>query len=132
MWVSLCTLYLEVEAVVSLEASSLILSGYVEVYVVEYGKCNPHEFPQLSDEKVQEFWKYYEQFVRRVERDGALNNGAGAVLIADYDGFGLNHYASAPGNLTLKSLLASHGKPTCVFCRSSENCAANACSSCQG
>ena len=78
------------------------------VYIVEYGKWNPREFTQLSKEKVQELLKFYEQFVRRGERDGSLNNNQGVVVIVDYDGFGLKHYASGPSNLGLKwSLVVS-------------------------
>ena len=47
---------------------------------------------------MQELWKYYEQFVRRAERDAALNNVQGVGFLVDWDGFALKSYASGLGN----------------------------------
>ena len=74
------------------------MSHNVAVYVVEYGKWNPRELAKLSEEKREEVMKYYEQYVRRVERDASLNNDQGIVLLIDFDGFGLVQYASDSGN----------------------------------
>ena len=65
---------------------------------MEYGKWNPRELAKLSEEKREELMKYYEQYVRRVERDASLNNDQGIVLLIDFDGFGLVQYASDSGN----------------------------------
>ena len=52
----------------------------------------------MPKEKVQEFWKYYEQCVRRAERDSRLNGSTtGTVFLTDWDGFELRNYADEPG-----------------------------------
>ena len=67
------------------------------VYVLEFGKWNYRKFSQMSAEKVEEFWMYYEQCARRAERDSALHNGEGTCFIVDWDGFSLKHYAAGRG-----------------------------------
>ena len=51
----------------------------------------------MPKEKVEEFWKYYEQYARRLEKDMAMSKGQGTVFIVDWDGFSLAHYASRSG-----------------------------------
>ena len=46
---------------------------------------------------VEEFWMYYEQHARRLERDAAINNDDGVVTIVDWDYFSLTHFATAEG-----------------------------------
>lgn len=49
-----------------------------------------------------EFWKYFEQLVRREEKDAMRSNGGGIVEIIDFDGFSLNKYASSKGESIVK------------------------------
>ena len=69
------------------------------VHVVEFGKHNFRRLATQPKEKVDELWKSWEQWTRVMEKDAALNNGQGIVLILDFDGFSLAHYASQEGNL---------------------------------
>ena len=57
----------------------------------------------MPKEQVEEFWKYYEQYARRLEKDAALCNNQGTVFIADWDGFSLGHYASSSGKQAANS-----------------------------
>ena len=66
---------------------------------MEFGKHNFRELAEYSEEKKAEFWKGWEQWTRVMEKDAALNNGQGIVLIVDCDGFSLAHYASSEGYL---------------------------------
>ena len=50
-----------------------------------------------SKEKVEEFWKYHEQIVRRQEKDAERNGEAGIIQIIDWDEFSMSHEASAGG-----------------------------------
>ena len=52
-------------------------------------------------EKQDEFWKYYEQGSRLQEKDAAMNDNQGIVLILDFDGFTLKHFASKDGSTLL-------------------------------
>lgn len=67
------------------------------VYVVEFGKWVYRDLARKPEDKIKEFWKYYEQYIRRVQRDGAVNDHQGTAIIADYDGFRLAEYASSSG-----------------------------------
>ena len=73
------------------------------MYVVEFGKWNYHKWAEQSAEKVEEFWIYHEQIVRRQEKDAALNGGQGIVQIIDWDGFSLSNHASKNGNIASAS-----------------------------
>ena len=46
---------------------------------------------------MDEFWQFYEQWVRFNERDAKLNGGQGVASIVDFEGFELNHGASRYG-----------------------------------
>ena len=46
---------------------------------------------------MKEFYKYFEQFARRVARDQGANGTEGIVDIVDWDGFALSHFASSRG-----------------------------------
>ena len=61
------------------------------VYATDFGKWNYREWPA---ERIEEFWKYFDQMVRFHERDAKLSGGQGVVSIVDFDGFELNHHAS--------------------------------------
>ena len=65
--------------------------------VVEFGKWNYRELAKKPKEKLDEFWKYFEQFLRREAKDAEVNNGEGMVLICDWEGFSLNRHASKEG-----------------------------------
>lgn len=65
---------------------------------MEFGKWNYRELAHKPKEIIDEFWKYYEQFARRAESDGALNKDQGNVFILDWEGFSLTNYASPQGN----------------------------------
>ena len=67
------------------------------MYVLEFGKWNYRDLARKPEEKIQEFWKYFEQYARRVQRDAAVNNHQGTACITDYDGFRLAEYASSSG-----------------------------------
>ena len=58
---------------------------------------------QLSEEKRDEFWKYYEQFVRAAGKDAAMCNDRGMVFLTDWDGFSLKNYATTTGKSVFKS-----------------------------
>ena len=51
---------------------------------------------QQPEEKVKEFWIYFEQIVRRHKRDAGTT---GVVDIVDWDGFRLSSYASKDGKI---------------------------------
>ena len=68
------------------------------VHVVEFGKCNTRMLSELPEEKSSEFWKMWEDWTRVMEKDAALNNRQGIVLIIDFDGFALAYYASPEGD----------------------------------
>ena len=67
---------------------------YVAVYVAEFGKWDYREWAHKPAEKVAEFGKYFEQFIRRMRKDAGEE---GIVLIVDWDGFSLSHHASKDG-----------------------------------
>ena len=71
---------------------------YFIVYVVQFGKWDFRGWAQKPEEKVEEFWKYFEQYVKRHEKDGERNGGEGVVDIVDWDGFSLSHHASKKGD----------------------------------
>ena len=68
------------------------------VHVVEVGRLNVREWADKPKEKLDEFWKAYEWWSRRQEKDAAINNDQGIVIILDYDGYSLKKYASSHGN----------------------------------
>ena len=68
------------------------------VYVPEFGKWDFRHWPA---DRMDEFWKYWEQYVRFHERDAKLNGDQGAVCIVDWDGFELTHHASPNGKRLL-------------------------------
>ena len=70
---------------------------HVTVGVAEFGKENFRELARMPEEKRAEVWKAYEQWTRWMEKDAALNNGQGVVLIIDFDGFSLANYGSSEG-----------------------------------
>lgn len=82
------------------------------VHVVEFGRHNFRAFAKMSQERVTEGWKAWEQWIRFMEKDGALNNGQGIVIIVDFDGFTLASYASQEGHL-FSQLHVSILKPKC-------------------
>ena len=67
------------------------------VYVIEYGAWNYRKISNLTTEELITFNKYYEKLTRYVIRDGHSNNEQGVVLICNYDGFALKHFASSEG-----------------------------------
>ena len=67
------------------------------MYVIEFGKWNFRQWGNQSVEKVDEFWKYYEQLIRRGEKDAGMNHDAGVVHLVDFEGFALSHHASPKG-----------------------------------
>lgn len=67
---------------------------------MDFGKWNYRDLAHKSDEKIEEFWKFYEQYILRIERDAAVNNHQGVVFILDWDGFSLGNYASARGKIS--------------------------------
>ena len=71
----------------------------VTVYIAEFGKFNFRAMAAMPEEWKAEVWKGWEQWTRLMERDSALNNGEGIVIIVDFDGFSLANYASPEGHL---------------------------------
>ena len=67
------------------------------VHIVGFGKFDLRGLAASPREKIEEFWISYERWTRIQERDAALNNDQGFVLIVDFDGFSLGHYASSNG-----------------------------------
>ena len=65
--------------------------------MIEFGKWDYRELAHHSEEKQAEFWKYFEQMVRRQQKGAEMNNGQGMVEIVDWEGFELNHHASPKG-----------------------------------
>jgi len=65
------------------------------IYVMEYGKWNFRELTHQPGDVKKNFWKYYEQFVRRIRRDGEMNDKKGIALIIDWDEFHLDHFNSS-------------------------------------
>ena len=70
--------------------------GAFAVSVIEFGKWDYRKWAYKPEEKIQEFWKYYEQMVQCVVQD-AQRHGGQAVIIIDWDEFGLSHHASKKG-----------------------------------
>lgn len=73
------------------------------MYAIDFGKWDYREWAHKPDEKLEEFWKYFEQFIRRQEKDAAVNDGEGMVEIVDWDGFSLSHHASPKGDYFLEN-----------------------------
>ena len=48
-------------------------------------------------EKMEEFWKHFDQMVKRVERDARKNDDGGVVAILDWDCYSLSKEASPAG-----------------------------------
>ena len=69
--------------------------------MTDFGKWNYREWAQKPKEKQDEFWKFFEQYVKRHERDAALNNEQGIVIIIDWEGFALGQYASNNGKASV-------------------------------
>ena len=67
------------------------------VYIVPFGKWNYRTLMEFPKNLEEEFWKYYEQHARRLERDAAVNNDDGVVAIVDWDCFTLAHFATPEG-----------------------------------
>ena len=67
------------------------------VYAFEFGKWDFRQWADQTEEKVEEFWKYFEQLVRRQRKDAGMNNGAGVVQVTDWEGFTLSRHASPKG-----------------------------------
>ena len=65
------------------------------MYYSDFGKWDYRRWAQQSEEKVAEFWKFFEQMVRREEKDAARSNGM--VEVVDFSGFTLGHHASPKG-----------------------------------
>ena len=95
------------DAFFTINDTECVPSGFIDqfgtylcaaVIVVEFGKFNFRELAKLPQEKIAELWKAWEQWTRVMEKDAALNNGQGIVLIVDGDGFSLAHYASSEGH----------------------------------
>ena len=70
-----------------------------EVHVIEAGVLDERKWATGSKEKQEEFWKAYEYWTRREEKDATFNNNQGIVLILDLDGFALKNSASPAGSL---------------------------------
>ena len=60
----------------------------------EFGKWDFRHWPA---DRMADFWKYFEQYVRFHERDSKVGGGKGAVCVVDFDGFKLTHHASPNG-----------------------------------
>ena len=63
-------------------------------HVAALGNLDGRKWAAETKEKQYEFWKYYEQGSRIQENDAAINNNQGIVLILDFDGYTLKHFAS--------------------------------------
>ena len=74
------------------------------VHVVEFGKYNFRAFGKSPEEEFAELSKSWEQWTRVMEKDAALNNGQGIVLIVDFDGFSLAHFASQTGDVSISDI----------------------------
>ena len=86
------------------------------VYLVEFGKWDYRQWARKPEEKLVEFWKFFEQFVRRQEKDAKANNGQGMVQLVDWDGFALSHHSSPHGeNLRKSNYFCSFLCPTAVY-----------------
>ena len=72
--------------------------SHFSVYILEFGNFDYRKWAEKPVEKQDEFWKAYEQWIRFMERDAALNGGQGTVFIADFEGHSLSSYASKSGN----------------------------------
>ena len=64
---------------------------------MDFGNWNYRDLAREPEATIKEFWKYFEQYVRRVQRDGALKGHQGTVFLLDWDGFHLEEYASGSG-----------------------------------
>ena len=78
-------------------AARLTLYVPISVYVLEYGRWNYGDIANLPHDELESFNKYYEQYLRRLAKDGAANNGQGIVLICDWDGFSFSLLTSGKG-----------------------------------
>ena len=67
-----------------------------QAYVVHFGNWNLTQWATESGDKMEEFWKYYEQLVRSLEKDKKV------YLIMDFRGFTLDNHRTVNGkNLRL-------------------------------
>ena len=67
------------------------------VHICEFGKFDMRTLLLNHKEVVEEFWKYFEQWIRRMEKDSSSNEDKGIVLIIDFDEYALKHGASPEG-----------------------------------
>ena len=67
------------------------------VHVAEFRIFDYRAFTVKPEEKVEEFWKYFEKWLRSIDKDSSLNEGQGVVLIVDFNGYALKHVASPAG-----------------------------------
>ena len=79
---------------------------------MEYGKWNYREIAALPADELEAFVKHYEQFIRRVSKAGAENNGQGIVFICDWNGFTLSHFASSGGESVCPEHMKSKANAT--------------------
>ena len=90
-----------------LKSEPLLNISWSIVFVMEFGKWDYRGLADLPQDELDDFHKYYHQFVRRVSREAAANNDQGVVFICDWDGFALRNYASSKGSRTSYSVYDS-------------------------
>ena len=66
--------------------------------IVDFGRWDTRELAHLPENEMQEFQKYYQQFIHRTSLEGAAKNGQGIALVCDWDGFTLANYALRNGD----------------------------------
>ena len=74
------------------------------VYNLDFGKWDFRNWAQQSEENIERFLEYFEQGLRRFEKDAGTKNGTGVAEIIDFDGFSLSHHASQSGECFWKDL----------------------------
>ena len=65
---------------------------------MEFGKWNYRELARKPEELQEDFWKHFEQLLRRITRDAEVNSDQGVAYVLDWDSFNLGYYASPKGN----------------------------------
>ena len=88
---------------------TVFLFIFCTVYVIEFGNWDYREWAQKPEEKLNEFWKHFEQHIRRQSKDGGED---GVVEIVDWEGFSLSHHASRDGEY-----IKSCSVHTKLFCK---------------
>lgn len=71
------------------------------MHVLEFGNFDLRKWAAKPKDKIEEFWRAYEQWLRFQEKDASLNSNQGMVILMDFDGFTLAHFASQQGKNTL-------------------------------